>query len=500
MYIIIGMGKLPERVGRKAVSLRVIYDCLVAYFKEELAMKRFLALLLATAILFAQTVVLAEEKGSGGRFITQGDYMYYVPDGAKGLDRNIPKGSVGFFLELSGLQLDAGGNLCDKARGLFTDIVALSELKDTTLNWKYRVDVGNGVTEDDVLNMVKVAPDDDSAFANTRKQLMDKGYIISDKGDVIPWANLNSNHYRIDWFVFKHANDGWHIDGRIVDLKSNDIVDVVVPDNPKDIPPEAYEEEEKAPTDESIHLGGATYAYIFGYEPVISYGKDENGNPTHSAQVFMGMDDYVTVEQVSSMLMRLLDQENYTNGHSYAVTPSIEPYRNDWYARGLAYQCEVGGLPSEGNIPLGNVSRAMVANLVSHALKLNLTSETPFSDIAGNKYEEDIEKVYAYGYMVGLDDDHFAPDKIMTRAEFCKLFNNIIGRDKMGLTALDASGNPYEITPADYSIVDMSPNHWAYSTCLKATSAYDDNGYVSPEKRQENIRNKLDDYNSQLLY
>ena len=70
----------------------------------------------------------------------------------------------------------------------------------------------------------------------------------------------------------------------------------------------------------------------------------------------------------------------------------------------------------------------------------------------------------------------------------------------MGLTALDADGNAYDITAGDYSFVDMSPSHWAYKECLKATSAYDDNGYVSISIRQDNIRNKLDDYKSQLLY
>ena len=57
-----------------------------------------------------------------------------------------------------------------------------------------------------------------------------------------------------------------------------------------------------------------------------------------------------------------------------------------------------------------------------------------------------------------------------------------------------------KVNKQDYSIVDMSPSHWAYKVCLKATSAYDDNGYVSFSKRQENIRNKLDEYNDQLLY
>ena len=72
----------------------------------------------------------------------------------------------------------------------------------------------------------------------------------------------------------------------------------------------------------------------------------------------------------------------------------------------------------------------MVAKLVSCALKLNLSSdEVPFTDVEGNEYVEYIKKVYAYGYMEGIGNDRFAPDEIMTRAEFCALFNKIIGSD-----------------------------------------------------------------------
>lgn len=141
--------------------------------------------------------------------------------------------------------MDTGGNLCDKVRALFTDIVAVSELKNKNLSSKFTVVEGDGVTADDVLAMVTIVPDNDSVFENAKKQLMDKGFIIDGNGKVVPWANLNSKHYGIDWFVFKHSNDGWHIDGSIIDLSSNEIVDVVVPDNPKDIPSEAYDEEKK---------------------------------------------------------------------------------------------------------------------------------------------------------------------------------------------------------------------------------------------------------------
>lgn len=456
--------------------------------------KKMLALLLATAMVSAGTVAFAGDA--------VGNVSTYKQSSNK---KTIPSGSAAFFLQLEGLQMDSNGDITGRPSTYFTGIVATAKLKDINLPSNYAIALGNGVTESDILSNVINPPADDTAFDSAREQLQYKGYIRSNKGEVVPWAKLTSKNYEIDWYVFKRENDGWHIDGRIIDLATKDIIDIVIPDDPKDIPPEAYDKDEDTSSDDdtedtSIVLKGATYAYIFGYEPVISSQTDENGNNKVFADVYMGMDDAVTTEQVSAMLMRLLDQENHTKGVAYKATPSVLPYIDAWFARGLAYEVSVGGLPAEGSIGLGKVTRAKVANLVSHALKLNKSKNTPFTDIAGNKYEDEIKRVYAYGYMKGVDDETFAPNEIMTRAEFCQLFNNIIGRDKMGLTALDASGNEYQITAEDYSFVDMSPKHWAYNVCLKATSAYDNDGYVSISKRQENIRNKVDDYDSQLLY
>lgn len=488
-------------------------------------MRKLLTLLLATAMLCTGASAFASEeneetlenksavtvnsrKGWGGYGDRddwgnrggRGDYGY---DSGRGdsQESSIPSGSAAFFLQLDGLQMDTNGNIAGHPKTMFTDMVASAKVVEKYRGNNYAVAIGNGVTEEDILAEVENPPSDDDAFDKAREQLMYKGYIRSDKGEVIPWAKLNSQNYGIDWYVFKYESDGWHIDGRIVDSATNDTIEIVVPDDPKDILPEAYEEEEKEPPeDTSIKLDGARFAYIFGYEPSLTLTEDENGNEKYIAQIHMGMSDSVTVEQVSTMLMRLLDQELYTKGTKYKVAPSVEPYRNEWFARGLAYQCMVGGLPEEGELPLGEVSRGMVAKLVSCALKLNLSKDVPFTDVSGNEYEEYIKKVYAYGYMNGVSDDRFSPDAVMTRAEFCQLFNNIIGRNDMGLTALDENGNEYEITAADYSFIDMSPEHWAYEVCLKATSAYDDNGYISISTRQENMRNIIDEFDSQLLY
>ena len=491
-------------------------------------MKKMITLLLAITMLCAGTTVFASgnkgvSKDNGGWTVDGQPGWSYDWDLSGGAKNYITNRSVAFYLQLDGLQMDTSGNVSSRPKTLFTEKIATSTLTEKNRTADYTVVLGDNVSSDDVISEVESAPTVDESFDQVRDQLMYKGYIRSNKGEVVPWASLNTKNYGIEWYVLKYESDGWHVDGRILDLSTNNIIDIVIPDDPKDIPEEAYGED-KTDTDKdntkddnsdkdndskdepvetedkSINLKGARFAYIFGYEPEIETTVDENGNEVSKAAICMGMDDNVTVEQVSAMLMRLLDQELYTKGHKYPITPSVSPYRNEWFARGLAYQCSVGGLDSEGDLPLGDIKRGLVAKLVSHALNLNLSSDVPFEDIAGNEYEEDIKKVYAYGYMQGLSKTEFAPDAIMTRAEFCSLFNNIIGRNDMGLTAIDADGNEYEITAKDYSFVDMDPSHWGYKACLKATSAYDDNGYVSISIRQENMRNILDEFDSQLIY
>lgn len=256
----------------------------------------------------------------------------------------------------------------------------------------------------------------------------------------------------------------------------------------------------KSTKDTSLNLKGATYAYIFGYEPTIRQTYDEDGNLEVKVEIKMGMDDPVTVEQVSSMLMRMLDQHGDTTNVIYPITPTVKPHEGQWYERGLAYLYSVGGFDESETITLGPITRGKVAKLVSCALKLNLSSKASFKDIEDCQYKEYIEKIYHYGYMKGVNGNTFNPNGIMTRAEFCTMFNRIIGRNSDELHAIDDNGRKYKVTAEDYYFIDMNPKHWAYKECLKATSAYDENGYIDMKSRTENIRNILDHYDGQKEY
>ena len=77
---------------------------------------------------------------------------------------------------------------------------------------------------------------------------------------------------------------------------------------------------------------------------------------------------------------------------------------------------------------------------------------------------------------------------LITRAEFCAIYNKIIGRDDAKLVTADGT----EITAETYGFTDLDASKWYYETMLRATSAYDDDGYVDISLR--NHRNVLDDY------
>ncbi len=250
------------------------------------------------------------------------------------------------------------------------------------------------------------------------------------------------------------------------------------------------------PDEEEIDVKGASYAYIFGYEPEISYEYKE-GEETGKlvAKVKMAPDDNVTREQVAAMIMRLIDQKYDTKSAKYAITDNIKQHTGTWYARGLAFLSGKGAFDGIASVETGAVTRGEVAKLVVYGLNLSKSTETEFKDIDTNPYKDYIKIMAAYGYMNGVEDDKFEPERTMTRAEFCAMFNNIIGRTDAKLVSSDGVA----VTPALYSIIDLD-GHWAENTMLRATSVYDDNGTVDIQTRLNNIRNVLDNYDGQKWF
>lgn len=319
------------------------------------------------------------------------------------------------------------------------------------------------------------------------------GYFTADDAtfDYSRWGNVQAG----DTMVVKAVS----VDDETVYDTAKIIFVASADDIPKTEPtpePTATPTPAPLPDGEEIDLYGVGYAYIFGYEPAIHYEYDaETDSGRLVAEVKMAPQDAVTREQVAAMLMRLIDQKYDTTNKSYPVTSNIADHAGTWYERGLAYIAKQGAFDGIDKVYTGEVTRGEVAKLVVYGLNLSDTTETAFTDIADSEYKTYIEIMNAYGYMQGLSDTEFAPNKVMTRAEFCSMFNQILGREDAELVSADGT----VVTPELYSIVDLD-GHWAKDVMLRATSAYDDYGYVDIETRLANIRNTLDKYDSQKLF
>lgn len=256
------------------------------------------------------------------------------------------------------------------------------------------------------------------------------------------------------------------------------------------------------PTGREIDLTGTGYAYIFGYEPDlierVSVTNDEGIETDHywNVEIRMAPQDSVTREQVAAMIMRMIDQKYDNLGASYAVTDNIVSHAGTWYERGFAYIASTGAFDGIDEVYTGAVTRGEVAKLVVYGLNLSDTTETGFTDIADSEYKAYIEIMNAYGYMQGISDTEFEPDRVMTRAEFCSLFNQIIDRQDALLETPDGT----VVTPSTYYFVDLDEGAWYTPVMLRATSAYDENGYIDLDTRLSNIRNTLDNYDSQKLF
>lgn len=240
---------------------------------------------------------------------------------------------------------------------------------------------------------------------------------------------------------------------------------------------------------------GFKYAYIFGYEPYNTSDGD--------LVLLMAPEDKMTREQICAMLVRVDDQYNGKIGKSRYLEEGIfnsNATESRWSYNALAAVAETNAFSGKTDLdPAGHVSRGEVARIVAFMMGLKEYDEDiSFTDTYGDENDVYIKIVASAGYMKGYEDGSFMPAAAITRAEFCSVLNNIIGRTSENGYVLETSdGTP--VTHETYHFTDLSPSAWYYETMLYATSAFD-GSYVDLDTRSQNIRNKLDGYDAQIDY
>ncbi|MBP5245299.1 MAG: S-layer homology domain-containing protein [Clostridia bacterium] len=208
------------------------------------------------------------------------------------------------------------------------------------------------------------------------------------------------------------------------------------------------------------------YAYIFGYDDQTMAG-----------------DMPILRGEASAVLYRLLKQNDRLSGFNYSR--SNEPLFSDvdgrWDRSALEFMAYLGlyDVSSDTVSPDSPILRGEAFKIF--AVALEMTDELSLS------YEDYANMLISKGFVQGDENGNINIYNNITRAEFCKIYNMMIGRDQCSLE--DADGNV--ITPETYGFTDFDSSDWYYEIMLKATSAYT-NGKVDLSKRA--IRNVVDDY------
>lgn len=205
------------------------------------------------------------------------------------------------------------------------------------------------------------------------------------------------------------------------------------------------------------------YAYIFGY-----------------SDTEMGAEGPLLRCEAAVMVHRLVKQNGERGDFVYdPAKPSFTDIAGEWFQSGIEYIHYKGGfdVPEGSNVnPYEQITRGEVFKIIVLGLG--------FSDDTNLTYDEYGKVLVNRGYVIGDLDSGSS----MTRAEFCVMYNVIIGRSNALLK--DAEGN--QITAETYGFTDLDPDAWYYEDILRATSAYDENGFVDLKKRAK--RNDVDDY------
>ena len=200
------------------------------------------------------------------------------------------------------------------------------------------------------------------------------------------------------------------------------------------------EEKKEEPTEEHI-------AYIFGY-------PDKSVKPEGT----------LTRAEAAAMVVRL------GNLDLYDATKADYPDLKDgaWYLPHINAALKAGMLDTDdaGMLrPDAPVTRGEFVKMIA-AIDKASDGKAPFTDIAGHKYEKEINQVYGNGRALGYEDGSFKPDASLTRAEAAAFLNRVFNR-----VADDAAVSGLEDRLEKFT--DLQKGAWYYYELVEATNSHE---------------------------
>ena len=201
-------------------------------------------------------------------------------------------------------------------------------------------------------------------------------------------------------------------------------------------------EEEKDTRPREDHL-----AYIYGY-------VDKSVRP----------DGTLTRSEAAAMVTRLgkLDLTDT----SKADYPDLRD--KAWYLPNINAALKAGMLDTDdkGNLrPDEPITRAEFIKMIA-AIDKGGEGKAPFTDIAGHKYEKEINQVYGNKRILGYTDGTFKPDSFLSRGEAAAFLNRVFNR-----VADDVAIQGFE--DKIYKFTDLDKKVWCYYELVEATNSHE---------------------------
>ena len=200
------------------------------------------------------------------------------------------------------------------------------------------------------------------------------------------------------------------------------------------------EEKKEGPKEDHI-------AYIFGYP---NKSVKPEGNLTRAEAAAM----VTRLGRLNLSDMSKADYPDLKDGAWYL------PYINAALKAGMLDTDDAGNLRPDAPVTRGEFVK-MIA-----AIDRPSDGKAPFTDIAGHKYEKEINQVYGNRRALGYEDGSFKPDNTLTRAESAAFLNRVFNR------VADAKAvEGFEARLAKFT--DLQKGAWFYYELVEATNSHE---------------------------
>lgn len=288
---------------------------------------------------------------------------------------------------------------------------------------------------------------EDDTYSIDLKGDKDKGTLSSDKteaeaGDTITITAKAKDGYRLRGLTTTDE------DGKVIAMtdKGNGVYTFVMPESNVTVKAQfVLAVEDPDVTDVSKYLNTDTHvAFMVG---------DDKGN--------FRPNDPVTRAEVAQIFYALLRNKSVTINVRFEDVPA-----DAWYADAVNTLASLGRVSGVGNNcydPSRAITRAEFA-----AIAAQFANKTQhgfdFTDVAKDHWSySGISTAAAYGWISGVGNNQFAPNRSITRAEVATIVNHMLGRLSAPEQIDDGAGKRFP---------DVSESHWGWYEIVEATTEH----------------------------